>query len=28
VGLDTLVGRTISASEVISSFEEVLSEME
>jgi len=28
VGLDTLVGRTISASEVTSSFEEVLSEME
>ncbi|HEX6108535.1 MAG TPA: hypothetical protein VFZ02_03915 [Ktedonobacteraceae bacterium] len=28
VGLDTLVGRTISASEVISSFEEVLTEME
>jgi lipoate-protein ligase A len=28
VGLDTLAGRTISASEVISSFEEALSEME
>jgi lipoate---protein ligase len=28
VGLDTLAGRTISASEVISTFEEVLSEME
>ena len=28
VGLDILAGRTISASEVISTFEEVLSEME